>query len=102
MLYGRELLTAILLIAGLAYSTGASAKDERKSAEVLAFKRHNPCPSTGERGGKCPGYVIDHIHPLCAGGADSHKTNMQWQTVEDAKAKDVIERRMCRNQKRQG
>ncbi len=102
MLHGRELATAILLIAGLAYSTGASAKNERKSSEVLAFKRHNPCPSTGERGGKCPGYVIDHIHPLCAGGADNHKTNMQWQTVEEAKAKDVIERRMCRNQKQQG
>ena len=102
MLYGRELSTATLLIAFIANSTGASAKNERRSSEVLAFKRHNPCPSIGERGGKCPGYVIDHIHPLCAGGADDHKTNMQWQTVEDAKAKDVIERRMCRNQKQQG
>lgn len=52
MLYGRELATTIILIAGLAYSTGANAKNERKSSEVMAFKRHNPCPSTGERGGK--------------------------------------------------
>jgi hypothetical protein len=102
MRHAKELTTAIFLMVGLAYSTATSAKTERKSAEVLAFKRHSLCPSTGERGGKCPGYVIDHIHPLCAGGADNHKTNMQWQTVEDAKAKDVIERRMCRNQKRQG
>lgn len=102
MLYGNRLATAIFLIAGIAYSTEASAKTERKSSEVLAFKRHNPCPSTGERGGKCPAYVIDHIKPLCAGGADDYKTNMQWQTVEDAKAKDVIERRMCRSQKQQG
>ena len=89
----------LFYVLGFTCSTEACASSERKSSEVQAFKRHNPCPSTGERGGKCPGYVIDHIHPLCAGGADDHKTNMQWQTVEDAKAKDVIERRMCRKQR---
>ena len=36
----------------LEHHTRVNAKTERKSSEVLAFKRHNPCPSTGERGGK--------------------------------------------------
>jgi len=30
--------------------------------------------------------VVDHIVPLCAGGADA-PSNMQWQTVEAAKAR---------------
>jgi len=34
-----------------------------------------------------PGYVVDHIVALKRGGADA-PSNMQWQTVEEAKAKD--------------
>ena len=41
-----------------------------------------------------PGYVVDHIVPLCAGGADA-PSNMQWQTVEEAKVKDRQERAEC-------
>jgi hypothetical protein len=41
-----------------------------------------------------PGYVVDHVVPLCAGGADA-PSNMQWQTVEDAKVKDRQERAQC-------
>ena len=51
-------------------------------------------PSTGKTRGACPGYVVDHIEPLCAGGRD-HPSNMQWQTREEAKKKDKKEREMC-------
>jgi hypothetical protein len=34
--------------------------------------------------------VIDHVVPLKRGGEDAPE-NMQWQTIEDAKAKDKIE-----------
>ena len=54
------------------------------------FKHLQPCPFTGTTSGSCPGYVIDHIIPLKRGGRDA-PSNMQWQTVEAAKAKDKIE-----------
>lgn len=34
-----------------------------------------------------PGYVADHIVPLAKGGKDI-PSNMQWQTIAEAKAKD--------------
>lgn len=49
--------------------------------------------STGYPHGR-PGYVIDHKVPLACGGADS-PSNMQWQTVAEAKAKDRTERSGC-------
>ena len=44
---------------------------------------------TGHPGGWA-GHVVDHIVPLKRGGADE-PWNMQWQTVQEAKAKDRIE-----------
>jgi len=67
----------------------------RNHAERRAFIAANPCPATGKPAGPCPGWVIDHVVPLCAGGAD-HRSNMQWQTVAEAKAKDREERAQCR------
>lgn len=62
-----------------------------RSAKVKDnFKKAHPCPSTGKTSGACPGYTIDHIKPLKEGGADD-SSNMQWQTKEDAKAKDKRE-----------
>ncbi len=57
--------------------------------------QQHPCPSTGEAKGRCPGYVVDHIKPLCAGGQD-RPSNMQWQTTAEAKNKDRLEREQCK------
>jgi hypothetical protein len=67
----------------------------RSEATRRAFQRQHPCPSTHLKTGSCPGWIMDHVVPLCAGGPDTPE-NMQWQTVHDAKIKDVEERRMCR------
>lgn len=40
--------------------------------------------------GPCPGYVFDHVVPLKRGVADV-LSNMQWQAMAEAKAKDRIE-----------
>jgi len=62
----------------------------RSSTARRTFERLQPCPSTGAETGSCPGYVIDHIVPLKRGGADS-PDNMQWQSIEESKAKDRLE-----------
>lgn len=59
-----------------------------RSREVTAeFQRENPCPATGKRSGACPGWIKDHRRALCIGGADE-VSNLQWQTKEEAAAKD--------------
>lgn len=73
----------------------AAAKQPRSKAQVAAFKRAAPCPANGERRGPCPGWIVDHIMPLCAGGPD-RPNNMQWQTAQAAKLKDREEVRHCR------
>ncbi|MCW5624558.1 MAG: HNH endonuclease [Burkholderiales bacterium] len=60
-----------------------------------AFQRLHPCPATGKPRGACPGYVVDHIVPLCAGGADD-PINMQWQERAESHAKGAQEGRQCR------
>ncbi len=62
----------------------------RSQEAKYQFKKMHPCPATGSSTGGCPGYVIDHVQPLKRGGADA-PYNMQWQTKEDARAKDRIE-----------
>jgi hypothetical protein len=68
-------------------SHGKIKRDLKARAD---FKHEHPCPSTGKKSGRCPGYTIDHVVPLKRGGADS-PANMQWQTNEAARAKDKIE-----------
>jgi hypothetical protein len=58
------------------------------------FMKENPCPANGKHSGPCKGWIVDHVVPLCAGGADT-PANMQWQTIADAKVKDKIERKQC-------
>ena len=67
---------------------------KRSESAKNAFKKSHPCPANGHDSGACPGYVIDHIKALACGGADD-PSNMQWQTVEEGKAKDKWERKGC-------
>lgn len=86
---------ALLATVALAVLSSAPALAAGRSKTVRAeFQRQHPCPATGQPRGACPGYVVDHIKPLCAGGADA-PSNMQWQTVEAGRAKDRGERAQC-------
>ena len=63
---------------------------KRSTKARHAFERAHPCPATHRSSGACPGYVIDHVRALKRGGLDD-PSNMQWQTIEEAKAKDKWE-----------
>lgn len=65
----------------------ADPRQHRSHRAVAEFKRAHPCPATGRHRGPCPGWVIDHRAGLCVGGADAAE-NLQWMTVDAAKAKD--------------
>jgi len=69
---------------------GSSGRIQRSSTARTEFKKANPCPATGSGSGACPGYIVDHVVPLKRGGSDK-PSNMQWQTKEEAKAKDKWE-----------
>jgi len=70
----------------------ASLVEARSTSSRNEFQSSHPCPATQQSTGSCPGYIIDHIIPLDCGGPDL-PSNMQWQTVPDAREKDKIERR---------
>lgn len=88
--------TLLLLIVALATARAASISTSatRDPAQVRAFRHDHACPSTHEISGACPGYVVDHIIPLCLGGVDEPR-NMQWQSRADALAKDKLEWEAC-------
>mgnify|MGYP000894803314 FL=1 len=88
-----KILLAVVLLAG-GVDASAAGRLHRNSAARRQFRRGHPCPATGRRAGPCPGYVIDHIIPLACGGPD-RPSNMQWQTREEARAKDRWERKGC-------
>lgn len=83
-------MIALLAAAALVFVVSAEATTKRSAAVAAAFQRLHPCPSTHKKTGSCPGWIKDHVIPLCKGGPDA-VTNMQWQTVAAAKAKDKIE-----------
>lgn len=85
-------MRVLIVLLLLAFSVLGLARDRN---EVRLFRSKYPCPATGHIQAKCPGYVVDHIVPLCAGGAD-RITNMQFQLLEQSRLKDKIEIRYCR------
>lgn len=68
---------------------------DRSAGEVYRFRKGDLCPVTRHIKGACPGYQVDHIEPLCAGGAD-HRANMQWLTLAEHRAKTHADVRRCR------
>lgn len=96
----RAALPLLLAVAALAAMLPADARTHRSSSARSAFKHSHTCPSTGRHGGRCPGYVIDHVQALDCGGADA-PGNMQWQTTSAARAKDEWEREGASCQHRQ-
>jgi len=72
------------------YSTGfMGARDENGRLVRSESAKREFMRMTGFPHGR-PGYVVDHIIPLKRGGADE-PSNMQWQTIAEAKAKDKWE-----------
>ena len=85
------------LLALLSSPPDASEARDRKQRSL--FMQSHPCPANGHIRGKCPGYLIGHVTPLCAGGADRW-SNMQWVARADAKAREEEERKQCDEFKR--
>ena len=75
------------------YNASTSNRKAREYLERSEAAKRRFMRQTGFPHGR-PGYIIDHIIPLACGGPDN-PSNMQWQTVAEAKAKDKIERRAC-------
>ena len=88
----RIAVVFVTLVGSLGLPTTAIGGKERSSTAISDFKQSNPCPSTGRMYGRCPGYQIDHRHPLAAGGAD-RPSNMQWLSTRQHRAKTANERR---------
>ena len=65
------------------------ARDSHGRIKRSSSEKHSFMKSSGYPHGR-PGYVVDHIVPLKKGGCDC-PSNMQWQTIKDAKAKDKWE-----------
>ena len=75
----------IAVVLSLVGEIDAPARDR---AQVRAFLRAQGLERTPE------GYEVDHIIPLCAGGADSPE-NMQLLTIEQHREKTRIDLRWC-------
>lgn len=72
-----------------------AAMQVRSKAVLRAFVKQDACPSTGLRRLPCPGWQIDHILALCAGGRDV-VGNLQWLTREAHREKTRVDVRWCR------
>lgn len=102
----KLLITLMLATLG----TTVSAKASRSTETIRAFKESNVCPSTGNLAIKgiaasyiCPGYVVDHGIPRCAGGPDAaHNLFYQKKDRENSLKKDKAEMALCRRMKAAG
>lgn len=88
----KKLVIAVLIST---FGLSAQAVTNRSSVEKRLFQKATICPSSGVAGVQsCKGHVMDHIIPLCAGGAD-RAYNMMYQTKAASMLKDKDEIRIC-------
>lgn len=92
-------LLLLLLLAGV--------QDVDMSQDIEVGTKRSPTPAmnefrkqTGYAQGR-PGWVIDHVVPLCSGAPDAVE-NLQWQDRAASYRKDVFERGLCAAMKKQG
>jgi hypothetical protein len=71
------------------YANGEVKRDANGRIHRSQSARRAFMNMTGYPHGR-PGYIIDHIIALKRGGCDC-PSNMQWQTIQEAKAKDKVE-----------
>lgn len=86
-------LVCCVVLGGMLLPCDVSAAPERSRAQVRAFLRQQGLERTP------PGYEVDHIVPLCAGGADRPE-NMQLLTKRQHREKTREDLRLCRKLKR--
>jgi len=100
----KKVLFLLLLLPSVVHSTEIPRDVDgsiSRSPRVLSkFQKAFPCPLTNKRSGTCPGFVKDHIRPLCSGGQDS-VANLKWSEVGYSKLRDVQELRLCHALKKQ-
>jgi hypothetical protein len=87
----------LAVVAGVLFGLSGLAHDalSRDAKVRYAFRKAVPCPATGSANlARCPGWVVDHMIPLCAGGPDAVE-NMVWQELQHSRRKDRWERELC-------
>lgn len=89
----------LVLMLWVVTAQAGNTDEVRNPATVRAFKRANPCPANGKTYGACPGWIVDHKVPLCAGGTDT-TSNMQYQKKDASLLKDKQEWALCRSMKK--
>lgn len=100
----KKLVLAICMTVALS----AQAEETRNSKLIQQFKETHVCPSTGKMATKgiaatyrCPGYVVDHGIPFCAGKYIGRSTDVmhnlfyQKYDKENSLKKDSDERILC-------
>src|ERR1700712_2172249 len=85
----------------LAFASPQALATPPSPAAQAEFQRLHPCPVNDARAGACPGYVIEHVVPLCLGGPDV-AYNLRWQTVAEAKMNEVRDTRRCPAARQEG